>query len=104
MAEITEPAIERPPVRIDPLPARVRRSPASVPRRPRRWPLRLPIGLDLRDVEPALLELELGSTAFVTGPSRSGRSTVLANVAIALHCADPSIRVHAVSAPRRTAR
>ena len=66
VAEITEPAVERPPVRIDPLPTEVPL--AGLLSRAARvgGQLRLPIGLDLRDVEPALLELELGSTAFVT--------------------------------------
>ncbi len=55
VAGITEPAVERPPVRIDPLPAEVLLS-SLLPRAKRvGGHLSLPIGLDLRDVEPALL-------------------------------------------------
>ena len=75
-----------------------RRRPAGRPR------LLLPIGIDLRDVQPALLELDLGAAAFVSGPSRSGRSTVLADVARTIHLADPDVAVHAVSPRRRPAR
>jgi S-DNA-T family DNA segregation ATPase FtsK/SpoIIIE len=99
VGEITEPAGARPPTRVDPLPATVELADLLPFSRRSGGRLHLPVGLDLRDVKPAALVVEPGSAAFVTGPSRSGRSTVLANVAAAVHRADPDVVVFSV-APR----
>ncbi len=99
VAEIRERAVHRPPVRIDPMPGEVPLSRLLSHARRDGATLRLPVGIDLRHADAAVLRLELGSSAFVIGPSRSGRSTVLAAIATALHCADPTVTVHAV-APR----
>jgi S-DNA-T family DNA segregation ATPase FtsK/SpoIIIE len=51
----------------------------------------LPIGLDDRTLQPAVLSLEAGDHALITGTPRSGKSTLLATLAQAAAHADPRL-------------
>ena len=58
--------------------------------------IHLPIGLDTATAAPALLSIADGCAAFVAGPSRSGRTTLLAVIARATTAVDPGIPVYAI--------
>jgi S-DNA-T family DNA segregation ATPase FtsK/SpoIIIE len=58
--------------------------------------IHLPIGLDTATAAPAVLSFPDGTAAFVAGPSRSGRTTVLEVIARAAIAADPDISVYTI--------
>lgn len=95
----SEPPRDRPVVRIDPLPSSV--SFADVAHAAKRLDgaIVAPVGLDVRTVRPALLELMFGEPVVVTGPPGSGRSSVLVACALSAQRVDPPIPVFAL-APR----
>jgi DNA segregation ATPase FtsK/SpoIIIE, S-DNA-T family len=85
--------------------------PAGVERTPERVPLpkfigatghqddrwRLPIGLDARSLEPAVLQLHAPAGAMILGDAGTGKSTVLANIARCALSADTGVDIHAIA-------
>jgi DNA segregation ATPase FtsK/SpoIIIE, S-DNA-T family len=91
--------------------AHVAATPTAVPRTPEgvsvaeltaatehdhdRW--RLPIGLDTRTLQPALLQVQGSGGALVLGDAGTGKSTVLANIARCALALDADVDIHAIA-------
>lgn len=85
-------------------PAGVARTPARVPLSDYsaetehlgdRW--RLPVGLDARSLEPAVLRLNEPAAALILGDAGTGKSTVLTNIARCALEADADVEIHAIA-------
>jgi S-DNA-T family DNA segregation ATPase FtsK/SpoIIIE len=63
-------------------------------------PLRIPIGLADEDLGPAVLEMHAGEHAMITGPPRSGKSSLLRVIAQQLRAADPELVLVGVCSER----
>jgi predicted ATPase len=60
-----------------------------------RWSL--PIGLDARTLEPAVLRLTEPAGGLILGDAGTGKSTVLANIARCALSADAGVDIHAIA-------
>jgi DNA segregation ATPase FtsK/SpoIIIE, S-DNA-T family len=58
--------------------------------------LRLPLGVEAEELEPAVLELPAGGHALLAGPPRSGKTTALVQIAHLVRRADPTAVVLAL--------
>ncbi|MEP7112696.1 MAG: FtsK/SpoIIIE domain-containing protein [Ilumatobacteraceae bacterium] len=58
---------------------------------------RLPIGLDARSLQPAMLQLHAPTAAIILGDAGSGKSTVLTNIARCALGADAGVDTHAIA-------
>ena len=96
----TEPALERPPLRVDPLPESISVDELARHAEATDRGCHVPVGLDTRSGEPAVLRLTFGEHVFVTGPAGSGRSSLLVAIATAVRNTAPAVALFA-AAPRR---
>jgi len=94
-----EPALERPPLRVDPLPDSISVDELARHAEATDRGCRVPVGLDTRSGEPALLPLTFGEHVFVTGPAGAGRSSLLVAIATAVGNTAPAVALFA-AAPR----
>jgi DNA segregation ATPase FtsK/SpoIIIE, S-DNA-T family len=58
--------------------------------------VRLPLGLEAEELEPAVLELPAGGHALIAGPPRSGKTSALVQIAHLVRAADPTAVVLAL--------
>jgi S-DNA-T family DNA segregation ATPase FtsK/SpoIIIE len=96
VASIDEPAIERPPRRIVLLPAAVSVEEVCDLGRPTDEGLSVAVGVSTSTAEPVHLDIDFGSAVFVTGPPRSGRSSVLVAIAEGARRLVPDLSIFAV--------
>ncbi len=73
------------------LPTSVTAADLGVPAQVDREPWRLPVGLRESDLAPAVLEVYEGEHLLVSGPARSGKSTLLLALAESLRAAGPTV-------------
>ncbi|HEY7625609.1 MAG TPA: FtsK/SpoIIIE domain-containing protein, partial [Ilumatobacteraceae bacterium] len=59
---------------------------------------RIPVGLDVRTLEPTMLRLTAPAGGLVLGDSSTGKSTVLVNIARCVSSIDSGVDVHAIAA------
>jgi DNA segregation ATPase FtsK/SpoIIIE, S-DNA-T family len=60
-----------------------------------RW--RLPVGLDTRTLQPAVLQLQAPGGALILGDAGTGKSTLLANIARCALAIDSGVDIHAIA-------
>jgi S-DNA-T family DNA segregation ATPase FtsK/SpoIIIE len=96
VAEIDEPASDRPPRPIHPLPAEI--PVAAIVEAARTSPrgFLAPVGLSMATAAPVHLEVNFGEAAFVAGRPRSGKSSVLVAVAEAVRRTGGATTIFAV--------
>lgn len=93
----SEPALERPPMRVDPLPERISVNELAPLAEAMEDGVGVPVGFDTRSGDPALLRFRFGEHVVVTGPAGSGRSSVLVAVATALGNVAPDVALFAAA-------
>ncbi len=96
VAELAEPAVERPPRRIDPVPTAVTVADLVDAARGSPDGLVAAVGVSTTTAEPIELVVRRGAAVLVTGAPRSGKSSVLVAIAEAARRVDPSMPVFAV--------
>ncbi len=88
---------DRSPLRVDPLPPYVLVDDMVIAASMGVDSIRVAVGLDTQTALPAVATIPFGETLFVTGPARSGRSSVLLSVAASARHADPDLPIFAVT-------